>query len=62
MAGWVPRWTSGKVECLNRTPATGWTYGHVFTSNNEHAAALAPWLNGLKLERVRGGFGGTRSS
>ena len=37
-------WQNGKVERFNRTLATEWAYRQVFTSNDERAAALAPWL------------------
>ena len=41
-------WQNGKVERLNRTLATEWAYRQVFTSNDERAAALAPWLEHYK--------------
>jgi transposase InsO family protein len=44
-------WQNGKVERLNRTLATEWAYRHVFTSNDERAAALAPWLEHYNTER-----------
>jgi transposase InsO family protein len=37
-------WQNGKVERLNRTLQTEWAYRQVFHSNDERAAALAPWL------------------
>jgi transposase InsO family protein len=52
-------WTNGKVERLNRTLATEWAYSRVFTSNDERAAALAPWLNYYNTERIHTGIGGT---
>ena len=44
-------WQNGKVERLNRTLATEWAYRQVFTSNDERAAALAPWLEHYNTER-----------
>jgi transposase InsO family protein len=38
-------WQNGKVERLNRTLQTEWAYRQVFTTNDERAAALAPWLD-----------------
>jgi len=38
-------WQNGKVERFNRTLATEWAYRQIFTSNDERAAALAPWLD-----------------
>jgi transposase len=37
-------WQNGKVERFNRTLQVEWAYRHVFLSNAERAAALAPWL------------------
>ncbi|HEY9351059.1 MAG TPA: IS481 family transposase [Acidothermales bacterium] len=44
-------WQNGKVERLNRTLATEWAYRQVFTSNDERAAALAPWLEYYNTRR-----------
>ncbi|WP_026927474.1 IS481 family transposase [Granulicoccus phenolivorans] len=44
-------WQNGKVERFNRTLQTEWAYRQVFTSNNERAAALAPWLEYYNTER-----------
>jgi transposase InsO family protein len=44
-------WQNGKVERLNRTLATEWAYRQVFTSNDQRAAALAPWLEHYNTER-----------
>jgi transposase InsO family protein len=44
-------WQNGKVERLNRTLATEWAYRQPFTSNDERAAALAPWLEHYNTER-----------
>ncbi|MCU1392821.1 MAG: Mobile element protein [Ilumatobacteraceae bacterium] len=37
-------WQNGKVERFNRTLQTEWAYRHVFTTNAERTAALAPWI------------------
>jgi len=44
-------WQNGKVERFNRTLATEWAYRQVFTSNDERAAALAPWLQEYNTRR-----------
>ncbi|HVX47265.1 MAG TPA: IS481 family transposase [Mycobacteriales bacterium] len=44
-------WQNGKVERLNRTLTTEWAYRQVFTTNQERAAALAPWLEHYNTER-----------
>jgi transposase InsO family protein len=44
-------WQNGKVERLNRTLQTEWAYRQVFTSNDERAAALAPWLEYYNTQR-----------
>jgi transposase InsO family protein len=44
-------WQNGKVERLNRTLATEWAYHQVFTSNDDRAAALAPWLEYYNTQR-----------
>ena len=44
-------WQNGKVERLNRTLTTEWAYRQVFTSNDDRAAALAPWLEYYNTER-----------
>jgi transposase InsO family protein len=51
-------WQNGKVERLNRTLATEWAYRQVFTSNDQRAAALAPWLTHYNTERHRSALGG----
>lgn len=38
-------WQNGKVERFNRTLQNEWAYRHVFTTNDERTAALAPWLH-----------------
>jgi transposase InsO family protein len=44
-------WQNGKVERLNRTLQTEWAYRQVFTTNDERAAALAPWLDFYNTRR-----------
>jgi transposase InsO family protein len=51
-------WQNGKVERLNRTLLTEWAYRQVFTSNDERAAALAPWLQHYNTERRHTALGG----
>ena len=51
-------WQNGKVERLNRTLATEWAYRRVFTSNDQRAAALAPWLEHYNTERRHSALGG----
>ncbi|UOY94982.1 IS481 family transposase [Arthrobacter gengyunqii] len=51
-------WQNGKVERLNRTLATEWAYRRIFTSNDERAAALAPWLEHYNNERRHSALGG----
>ncbi|MBC9735635.1 IS481 family transposase [Nocardioides marmotae] len=51
-------WQNGKVERLNRTLQTEWAYRQVFTSNDERAAALAPWLEYYNTQRRHSALGG----
>jgi transposase InsO family protein len=51
-------WQNGKVERLNRTLAVEWAYRQAFTSNDERAAALAPWLEHYNTERPHSSLGG----
>jgi len=51
-------WQNGKAERLNRTLQTEWAYRHVFTSNEQRAAALAPWLDYYNNERAHTALGG----
>ena len=51
-------WQNGKVERLNRTLQTEWAYRQVFTSNDERAAALAPWLDYYNHRRRHSAIGG----
>ena len=51
-------WQNGKVERLNRTLQTEWAYRQVFSSNDERAAALAPWLDYYNHRRRHSAIGG----
>ena len=51
-------WQNGKVERFNRTLATEWAYRQVFTTNNERAAALAPWIEQYNTRRRHTALGG----
>jgi transposase InsO family protein len=51
-------WQNGKVERLNRTLVTEWAYRHVFTSNAERAAALAPWIEHYNTRRRHSALSG----
>ncbi len=51
-------WQNGKVERLNRTLQTEWAYKRVFTSNDQRAAALAPWLEYYNTQRRHSALGG----
>jgi transposase InsO family protein len=51
-------WQNGKVERLNRTLQTEWAYRQVFTSNQDRAAALAPWLEYYNTQRRHSALGG----
>jgi transposase InsO family protein len=51
-------WQNGKVERLNRTLVTEWAYRQVFTSNDERAAALAPWIEHYNTRRRHSALGG----
>ena len=44
-------WQNGKVERLNRTLVTEWAYRQAFTSNQQRAAALAPWIEHYNTRR-----------
>lgn len=44
-------WQNGKVERFNRTLQTEWAYRQVFTTNDERAAALTPWLEFYNHQR-----------
>jgi transposase InsO family protein len=51
-------WQNGKVERFNRTLQTEWAYRHVFTTNADRTAALAPWLHGYNTRRRHSALGG----
>lgn len=51
-------WQNGKVERFNRTLATEWAYRQVFTSNDERANALGPWLMRYNTQRRHSALGG----
>jgi transposase InsO family protein len=51
-------WQNGKVERLNRTLGTEWAYRQIFTSNDERAQALAPWLEHYNTVRRHSALGG----
>ena len=51
-------WQNGKVERLNRTLQTEWAYRQVFATNDERAAALAPWLDYYNHRRRHSAIGG----
>jgi transposase InsO family protein len=51
-------WQNGKVERFNRTLQTEWAYRHVFTTNDERGAALAPWLETYNNRRIHSALGG----
>jgi transposase InsO family protein len=51
-------WQNGKVERLNRTLQSEWAYRQVFASNQERAAALAPWLEHYNNRRRHSALGG----
>jgi hypothetical protein len=51
-------WQNGKVERLNRTLVTEWAYRQIFTSNDQRAAALAPWSEHYNTRRRHSALGG----
>ena len=51
-------WQNGKVERFNRTLATEWAYRQAFTTNDQRAAALAPWLEHYNTQRRHTALGG----
>lgn len=51
-------WQNGKVERFNRTLQTEWAYRTVFATNDERAAALAPWLDNYNTRRRHTAIGG----
>jgi transposase InsO family protein len=51
-------WQNGKVERLNRTLASEWAYRQAFTSNQQRADALAPWIEHYNTRRRHSALGG----
>jgi transposase InsO family protein len=51
-------WQNGKVERLNRTLQIEWAYRQVFCSNDDRAAALAPWIEYYNTQRRHSALGG----
>ncbi|WP_156401830.1 IS481 family transposase [Agromyces sp. Soil535] len=51
-------WQNGKAERFNRTLQTEWAYRQPFTSNDDRAAALAPWLEHYNTGRRHSALGG----
>jgi len=51
-------WQNGKAERFNRTMQEGWAYRHPFTSNQDRANALAPWLEHYNYTRAHTACGG----
>ena len=51
-------WQNGKVERFNRTLQTEWAYRHVFLTNTDRTAALAPWLEHYNTGRRHSALGG----
>ena len=51
-------WQNGKVERLNRTLLTEWAYRQVFLTNDDRAAALAPWLEHYNTQRRHSALAG----
>ena len=51
-------WQNGKAERFNRTLQTEWAYRRPFTSNDDRAAALAPWLEHYNTGRRHSALGG----
>lgn len=44
-------WQNGKVERFNRTLQVEWAYCRIFLTNDDRAAALAPWLELYNTQR-----------
>jgi transposase InsO family protein len=51
-------WQNGKVGRLNRTLLAEWAYHHVYLSNDDRTAALAPWLEHYNTQRRHSALGG----
>jgi transposase InsO family protein len=51
-------WQNGKVERFIRTLQTEWAYRRAYTTNQDRAAALAPWLDHYNTQRRHTALGG----
>ena len=51
-------WQNGKVERFNRTLQTEWAYRQPFTTNEQRADALEPWLEDYNYRRRHSALGG----
>lgn len=51
-------WQNGKAERFNRTLQEGWAYRQPFTSNQQRADALSPWLDHYNYTRPHTACGG----
>lgn len=51
-------WQNGKVERFNRTLQTEWAYRRPYSSNEQRARALDPWLHYYNNQRNHQGIGG----
>jgi transposase InsO family protein len=51
-------WQNGKVERLHRTLLSEWAYRQAFWTNDQRAAALAPWLEHYNTGRRHSALGG----
>jgi transposase InsO family protein len=51
-------WQNGKVERFNRTLQSEWAYRQVFLTNDDRAAALAPWIEDYNSHRRHSALGG----
>ena len=51
-------WQNGKVERFNRTLQTEWAYRHVYLTNTDRSAGLAPWLELYNTRRRHTALGG----
>jgi transposase InsO family protein len=51
-------WQNGKAERFNRTLQEGWAYRQPFTSNQDRADALEPWLQHYNYARPHTACGG----
>jgi transposase InsO family protein len=51
-------WQNGKVERLNRTLLVEWAYRQVFSTNQQRADALAPWIEHYNTQRRHSALAG----